>query len=792
MLGRIWLRQRGFRGTISEGGFGHFEWAVLTALLLQGGGHKDQAVLSAGYSGYQLFKGVMQYLASCNLAANPVLFQASGLPLLKAGIPTFYDSPRKHNVLFKMTAWSYAILHQEANTSIEILDNNACDQFEATFIVKKDNLLQQYDSLLLVPIPRVIDEQRNGDHMSFPARFASNLYAILKEGLTDRVKIIRLMVPRCASWSLGASGPRAHSDILVGFIFDPVAVDRLIDHGPAADSGRDASTFQKFWGEKSELRRYKDGSILESLVWSHDSARPVFRDIVTYLLRRHLGAEIGEKVKFIDYEMSQMSPNSENSTEAYNNLRAAFTILEQDLRGVEGLPLQLKFVSAANPQLRFCSIQPPIFSPGHYLRDPADVLVEFEGSGRWPDNLPAIQRTKIALLLRIGNILEASVKDAVTRLGLENTNRALCNCAFLDVMYASGAAFRLRIYINREKFLLEHMLKGQASGVHTREEIIGAKSLLTFRYVQLPFHTQSMATHCTRYPKLSPTIRLVKKWFSSHMLSSHIREEVIELIVMHIFLQPYPWQAPSSAVTGFWRVLHFISRWDWRTTPLIIDFSGSMLSRDMAAIRTRLIAWRKIDPAMNHKVLFVASNYDTTGTVFTDGAPSKVVAARMTALARSAWRVANKETIKLDMRNVFKCSTEDYDFIIHISARFTCNRNSEDKNQRRFKNLRLRDNGDICHLGYNPMQLFLAELEMLYTTSVVFFYNPLEESIIGGVWNPQTTSRPFKINTPYSIKPITGSSILEEDQQVEIDKRAILSDIARLGGDLVTQIEIHP
>jgi hypothetical protein len=30
----------------------------------------------------------------------------------------------------------------------------------------------------------------------------------------------------------------------------------------------ESASFQAFWGEKSELRRFKDGSILESLVWS--------------------------------------------------------------------------------------------------------------------------------------------------------------------------------------------------------------------------------------------------------------------------------------------------------------------------------------------------------------------------------------------------------------------------------------------------------------------------------------------------------------------------------------------
>jgi len=276
------------------------------------------------------------------------------------------------------------------------------------------------------------------------------------------------------------------------------------------------------------------------------------------------------------------------------------------------------------------------------------------------------------------------------------------------------------------------------------------------------------------------------------MLSSHIREEVIELIVVRIFLQPYPWRAPSSSMTGFWRALQFISRWDWRAAPLIVDFSGTMTDKDAAAINTRLTAWRKIDPGMNRMVLFVASNHDTTGTAFTDRGPSKVVAARMTALARSAWRFAKSGTTDLDMRYVFRSSTTDYDFIIHISPKFTSDPTCDGEKQRLFKNLKLQDNEDMSRFGYEPVRVFLAELERLYTRNIVFFRNPLANSIIAGIWSPQTTSRPFKINLPYGTKPTKGWSIREGDQHVEIDKQAILSDIARLGGDMIARIELRP
>jgi U3 small nucleolar RNA-associated protein 22 len=50
-----------------------------------------------------------------------------------------------------------------------------------------------------------------------------------------------------------------------------------------------AFEFRKFWGKKSEVRRFQDGSISESVVWSNGSAtlaqkRMICRHIVTYLL----------------------------------------------------------------------------------------------------------------------------------------------------------------------------------------------------------------------------------------------------------------------------------------------------------------------------------------------------------------------------------------------------------------------------------------------------------------------------------------------------------------------------
>ena len=52
---------------------------------------------------------------------------------------------------------------------------------------------------------------------------------------------------------------------------------------------RQAISFRSFWGEKSELRRFKDGSILEAVLWPCNSVaekRTICERIIKHLLQR--------------------------------------------------------------------------------------------------------------------------------------------------------------------------------------------------------------------------------------------------------------------------------------------------------------------------------------------------------------------------------------------------------------------------------------------------------------------------------------------------------------------------
>lgn len=768
------------------GGFGHFEWATTTALLLEGGGPKGRSVLSTGYSSYQMFKAVLQFLSTNDLCAKPLAYKVTEFVPSKSEIPLFYDGPRGQNLLYKMTPWSYSMLKEEATASLTMLNDSAFDQFESTFITRTAQALQRFDCLIRIPVPSSTVEL-TGDHQSRAQRFTSKVFQILREGLSDRVKLIDIQNSPSSAWSVNANVPSLRDEtLLVGVVFDPANIDRLVDHGPSAEEKKAAAKFQKFWGDKAELRRFKDGSILESLVWSSGSAYSVFKDIVTYLMKRHFDESLSSSLSYIGEGFDKLLQSHGTGLKSFDDLKSAFNTLEKNFRDLEGLPLQLRQLSPVGSQLRYSSLETPHFNQSSPLSAPADVLIQFEGSGRWPDDVVAIQRTKIAFLLKIGALLEDADSSITARVGVENEEHTLQNCAYLDVIYETGAAFRLQIQTDREQTLLERIIKGKSTNNRTRQEAVVAMSNFKRTAVQLPLHSQSIATHCTRFPLLSPTIRLLKLWLDKHMLSGHISEELAELLAIRTFLQPYPWKAPSSAMTGFLRTLLFISKWDWRLVPLIVDFTGTMTSVDVSTINTRLEAWRRIDPAMNRTVLFAGSNHDTTGTAFTSQGPSKMIAARMTALARSAYKVAKDQGVDLDPRSLFASSMADYDFVIHISTNFVAGREKKGGSKQKFKNIEVQSDANLEKVGLNPFELYLGELEKVYSDCIVFFHSKSAGSIITGLWNPQTVAaRSFKVNLAYATKPVAKA----EKENVSIDKVAILAEIVRLGGDLVSKVE---
>ncbi|KAH8677499.1 Nrap protein [Xylariales sp. PMI_506] len=855
ILGRIWLNQRGLGGLITKGGFGHFEWSALMALLLEGGGKKGEAVLSASFSSTQLFRATIQFLATVDYVKGPVVI-GSPKPDVQAITEVgavIYDASRHLNLTYKMTASSAALLKQHARWTYSVLIDSTANQVWPTFVVRADLPLQSYDLLLELDMPEASETSAELDRQDPALLFSNKVYKVLKRALGNRVKLVYFQQNAKGRWDVSKSEPRAQAgSISVAVLFDATNMPRTIDRGPTVEEKEAAKKFRQFWGEKAELRRLNDGSIYESLIWTSKTPFDLCQEIIEYILGVQLSIK-SQGLRFSGNDFAAHANLKPTDSLVFSSARKAFEAFEKDIREIEDadeLPLRVRQVAPAAAQLRSASVKAPI-ADGRHAVEPINTVVYFEASGKWPDNLAAIQRTKIALLLRLASAFEENKPGVTAQVGLE-ARRDTENLAFLDITYKTGFTFRVRLHSDLEGNILERRTKDKTLEQHVKAE--NAQLLTTFErlYTHTPQHTQTIYTNCTRFPALSGSIRLVKAWFSAHKLTCHFHEELVELLVLGVFLKPYPWQAPSSPAAGFLRTLLFLSQWDWRDEPLVVDSAGDLAAADRAAISTKLQAWRKIDPSMNRVVIIASSSSssspqsddsprssssDASGIVFTtrDGepSPSKVVATRMTTLARAACQAVRDGGIDLDPRVLFRSPLSVYDVRLHLSPRLCRalaqgrSSSAAAKKHSRFKNLEAlaaAGGGPLPAVAHPPVRELLRRLDAAYAGTLVFFYgepshgddddNDGGDTVIGAIWNPQQlrASRAFRPTLPYSTKPTTAAASSsgrkrkskggEEDEEeggraqageeltVEVNRDGIVAEIARIGRELIEKIEV--
>ncbi|KAG8630462.1 hypothetical protein KVT40_002081 [Elsinoe batatas] len=780
LLLRTWLKQRGFSSSIQSGGFGNFEVTALLAALI------SSSSLSARYSTYQLFKATLQYIATKDALKSVVILGQTELrPESVTDTPLFFDGPRAHNLLFKMSVWSYKSLRAEARNTISMLGDNSSDQFDATFLLKHDTPHLKYDISLRLANSHLSDQKKD-DFQSLVVH--QRLYKVLAQGLGDRATEINLRSDSDGSWDLGSARPawKTKGETTISIRLNPTNAGRTVDHGPSAEQKKEAAEFRKFWGEKAELRRFKDGSIVESLVWTpRNSDQDLILDIINVVISRHFGDSTAAALQQKGGNISKLIPHT-GGLLAFQPAMDALKQLEDDVRSLEGLPLTIRQISAADEQARFASIHPPSTT------DPIDVVLQFESSTRWPNSLTAVQRTKAAFLLLISRLLTESNSNLHCRVGLENSEAPVLNQAFLEIQYPTFI-FRLRLHHDLELSFLQAQLKSPTLTPPQRESTALALAAYKRTFINSPSHTSYITKLSTIHPTLSPIIRLLKHWFSSHHLTNHFPTPLIELLALQPFLHPHPYPIPSSPKTGFLRVLSFLARWDWRTTPLLLPSSPSNSSdpvQSLTTSTTRFQAWRKLDPSLNRIVLFVAYERDAEGTAWTDvtqGGPGRVVAGRMTALARAA--MEEVEMLEMDPRRLFSSGEGDFGFVLHLDVDVLGGGKGREGKKGRgkggFKNLELavREEGTE---GFDPVEEYLGELKAVYGNAVVFFYGGRGSDKICGLWNPVTEKRGWKVGLGWSSVPVKE----EGEVMVGLNKEAVSGEMARLGGELVKRVEI--
>jgi len=390
------------------------------------------------------------------------------------------------------------------------------DTFEAVFSTRL-NTWHSYDKYYSLKIPRLdkskwkevvksgaVQEQLcDLPWFLFCLRRAEWIFenALIK---TKRAIRLRLLIDKheIHKWKLNEI-PQPGS-LVVCLELDRSECFREIDKGPSAEDATAAAAFRDFWGPKAELRRFRDGSILETLDWRQsevkESKRPRRGDqtvsdretsicdhIVDYAVTRFWPFDVAlplgrslEKMLFVLDSEHQRRTGSAICRNPFQSLLRASDDLLKRMRDLD-LPLAIAGFSAADPALRRASLVCPSQHPFAFGRnDPGgvelfeemkesklrkksdstssskrmlskilpcvNVVLELESSGKWPDDVEAIRMMKTAFHVQIAEKLEAE---------FPGQQRIIPAAECLNVLF-KGYAFCFSIRLDKERALLRN------------------------------------------------------------------------------------------------------------------------------------------------------------------------------------------------------------------------------------------------------------------------------------------------------------------------------------------------
>jgi U3 small nucleolar RNA-associated protein 22 len=385
--------------------------------------------------------------------------------------------------------------------------------------------------------------------------------------------------------------PTGDKTIILGMSVNIEASQRIVDRGPPSDQPSDVQEFLELWGEKAQLRRFKDGAIVHAVVWNEDDGEEYqnksslqggyIEKIVRHIVNLHHTSEmidfaLSNLLSIVDGVKSKDGGSNPvvDPLHAHRQVMQAFESLarflcenSQPLQGTRqqvnlGLPLPIDSVEPLSSCLRYSDLFPPVPHPflgglstssktvsGAIMSDPVLIQIRFGSSSKWPSDLKAIGAAKTAMLVQLAH-------------GIENINDnhfdgpVLVTPSYLDLGH-KGYCFRIVIRADPEI----RMLKGLSNPSPQATSLL--RDINRTHVLAAKHHSMIHAVH-TLQPSSAAVVRMAKRWIANHLLSGHITSAVIDLIVAKVYSDDEnPSGVPSTITSGFIRFLHLLSSHDW-------------------------------------------------------------------------------------------------------------------------------------------------------------------------------------------------------------------------------------
>ncbi|XP_066977982.1 nucleolar protein 6 [Macrobrachium rosenbergii] len=825
---KVWLAQRNFSKGLRM--ISSHVIAMLVTHLLQA------RKINSQMSGYQVFRTVILNLDSVDWSVKGTCMKndsTEDVPSLgklhDLFEVVFMDPSGRVNLAGNLMKEDFLLLKHEAHLALQILNSSSADSFEFLFMKKREfyQLCDQILSLRLrrKHLRRIVERHGNIRQHTLDnlgdLRFSASSFIMktLKKGLGDRV---RLLVPKRDAvpvWPVEKSPPKWKASLDIGLVIDETAAKALLTKGPAADEpeGRD---FREFWGEKSNLRRFQDGSFHEAVLWGEvnqpvGDRRLIPGLVAAYILNFHYDVEEGD-VSYICKETESilhldhclLAHKYGTGEEATVEAIQGFDSLSRKLRSLD-LPLKITSVQSTSEVCRHTSVFPPLakelmvlgkglekcesrvqFSE-QYGSVPSynyaiEVNVFLETSGKWPDDLVAIQAIKAEFYKTMASQLKA---DGIAALAFPKNLQVLWHGYFFHVK----VCYRREIYLCR---LVEN-----DEGALREQDTADAVKLETELEI-LPRITTALASVQAEHPSFSSGVRLCKRWVGSQLLLPHLPHMAVDLLVAYLYINPAPYDAPHTPHVLFVRFLALLAHTDWRTTPILVNLQDTFTVEDITELSRRFTSERSSLPSM-----FIATPYELRGlsssedasyryrlaSMWTMESPSIPIIYRCKQLASAAHEYVVNNMLKnsFDIKLIFRPSLDDFNVVIKLQeSQLSRRKESVDVTmpQPKFiKPYKHHRKEIVPVVMFDPAEMYLRELRAAFSHLALFFHDEFGGNVIGLVWKPSALQeQELKVGS-LDAHRIFGVKTAKQVPNME----AILSDIEIIGEGLVENVTVN-
>ena len=517
-----------------------------------------------------------------------------------------------------------------------------------------------------------------------------SLHSTLVQALSDRVTSLHVhsRPPKHVVLSLAVSQPAS-------------TAFRVVDLGPEASSPA-AAKWRADWCERSELRRFQDGRVLECVVWRAESEAELEEErrmgeasvllrILRWTLKRKAQLSDTSGVRFVGWQAHQLlkrrevqshqplqlsaSPTVATTPADTAALQTSFSALSALLKSLS-LPLSFTSITAVHPFFRYTDPFPPLPLSADALRSSSalpvvDVVAQFESSSAWPGSLYAIQQIKTAFLIELASALRAAASPLLA-------SPPTVSHTHVDVLTAAPATYCFRLH-------LAHHAELPPLSLHLHQAV------------------RAFALRRGEAGVWAGLVCLAKRWAQCHMWGDMLGDCAVELLCAAWWMQSGRGREEadeSDAAEGIraggtggvsnalmlligW--LEWLGAHDFAAGPLVVslpatsapsptsasaslsDSASSFLDRAQAAYTARRAAATASDPL---PALYIATPADLTSSVTSPHLTAQLLSRLQLTAARCASHLAGLiDRCELGgWMSAFKPDTSSFDILLHLSA----------------------------------------------------------------------------------------------------------------------------